>query len=117
MDYKVILPKVLAKLFPDPDVRAEAEAILSQYGTEKYHREVPRVRTAILRVAGDNLEEIRQCTEYACRDYRDALCAAEYPNQAQYRWHFFLENPDEHEKLIQEDLKQHQEWIDSIVDD
>ena len=114
MDYDSILPKALAKLFPTEDARAEVEAILSEYGTEKFHREGPRIKTAILKVAGANLDEFRRCTEIACCDYRDILCMAEYPNQSG-RWGLKDKNPEKYKKLIQKDLKQHQEWIDGIT--
>jgi hypothetical protein len=113
VDYDAILPKILAKLFPEETVRAEVEEILSEYGTEKFHREVPRVRTAILKVAGSNLDEIERCTKIACCDYRDILCMAEYPNQAG-QWELKDKNPDKYKKLVQKDLKEHKEWIERI---
>lgn len=55
MDYDLLLPTVLARFFPDPEVRAQIEAGLSQYGTESFHSEGPRVKTAVLKVALPNL--------------------------------------------------------------
>jgi hypothetical protein len=113
MDYDDILLKALAKLFPGQDTRAEVESILSGYGTEKFHREGPRVKTAILKVAGNSLSEVKRCTEIACCDYRDILCMAEYPNQSG-RWGLKDKNPDRYNKLVQKDLDQYKNWIDSI---
>ncbi|PLY01546.1 MAG: hypothetical protein C0622_07000 [Desulfuromonas sp.] len=113
MDYENILPKALAKLFPEQGVRAEVESILSAYGTEKFHREGARVKTAILKVAGNKLEEIKRCTEIACCDYRDILCMAEYPNQSG-RWGLKAKNPETYKKLVQKGLNQHKKWLESI---
>jgi hypothetical protein len=114
MDYDVIFQKALAKLFPDRVARAKVEEVLSEYGTEKFHREGPRVKTAILKVAGSNLDEIKRCTDIACCDFRDIVSMAEYPNQSG-RWHLKEKNPEKYKKLVAKDLKQHQEWIDGIT--
>jgi hypothetical protein len=114
MDYEDIFPKALAKLFPDQSARKEVEAILWEYGTEKFHGEGPRVKTAILKVAGSSLNEIRRCTEIASCDYRDILCMAEYPNQSG-RWDVKEKNPEKYAELVQKDLNQYKDWIDGIV--
>ena len=105
MDYSKIYPKALANLFPDASLRAEAEAILSQYSAN----EGLRVKTAILKVAGSNLEEIRRCTEAACLDFRDVLSWAEYP--AQLEAGFGVNDPS----LVKQDKKQYQAWIDGML--
>ena len=69
MDYDSIFPKALAKLFPAEDARAEVEAILSEYGTEKFHREVPRIKTAILKAAGANPDEVKRWHEPVYPNY------------------------------------------------
>lgn len=114
MDYEAIFPKIIARLFPEETARAEVEEILSEYGTEKFHREGARVKTAILKVAGSNLDETKRCTDIACCDFRDILCMAEYPNQSG-RWGLKDKNPEKHEKLVQKDRKQYQDWIDGMT--
>jgi hypothetical protein len=37
MDYEIIFAKVLIKLFPEAETRAEVEGVLSEYGTESFH--------------------------------------------------------------------------------
>ena len=114
MEYDQIFQRALAKLFPEQQARDEVQAILSEYGTESFHREIPRIKSAILKVAGANLEEIKRCTDIACCDYRDILCMAEYPNQSG-RWGLKEKNPEKYKKLVENDLKQHQEWIDGMT--
>lgn len=113
MDYEAIFPKTLAKLFPERAARAEVEKILAEYGTEKFHRENSRVKMAILKVAGINIDEIKRFTEIACCDYRDILCMAEYPNQSS-RFGLKEKDPEKYKKLVQKDLHQHQEWMDRM---
>jgi len=62
-----------------PGEVAAALALLEQYGTQTWHNEVVRVRVAVLKLAGGNLEELRKHLKVADRDYRDTLAAAEYP--------------------------------------
>jgi hypothetical protein len=113
MDYDGIYLTVFDKLFPDQEVRAEVEKILSAYGTKSFQRQEARIRLAILKVAGTDLAEIEKYTEFACGDYRDMLCLAEYPNQSR-RWTLRDENPKRYKELIQKDLKQYQEWIERV---
>ena len=81
IDYAAILARKIKALFPDDEARAEAVSILATYGVESYEREVPRVRLAVLKLAGVSFSELRRHVEVAKRDYRDALAAAEYPAQ------------------------------------
>jgi hypothetical protein len=61
------------------DEYASVMAILSEYGTEKWHRETTRVQLATLKVANGSVEKLRACVASAKRDCRDALAAAEFP--------------------------------------
>ena len=78
-DYEKLLPRVLAAMYPDRDVRDAVTASLSSYGSEPYHRERHRVRMGILKLAWSEPEKLATFIELACQDYRDLLCAAEYP--------------------------------------
>jgi len=81
-----------------------ARVLLSSYGTENWHREQNRVRLAILKLAGGNLQGIKQWVETAKSDYRDALAWAEYPSQ--------MKSTKSDVELQARDLKQYQDWLD-----
>ena len=56
-------------------------AMLSEYGTEKWHREPVRVRLAALKVANGSVQKLRSCIDSTKRDYRDAslmVCFDQY---------------------------------------
>lgn len=114
MDHSKLLPRLLEKLFPELEDRKLTLDILGQYGHEGFHPEQDRVRMAILKVAGRSPERIRYYTLMACRDYRDVLCAAEYPNQM---GKYFLrdQDPDLYDELIEEDKRQYQAWYLGIL--
>lgn len=76
-----ILTKTIAEMFPNARVRACVEHELRRYGEQTYHRECGRVRLAILKLAGRDLDKVRECTDAACVDYRDVLAWAEFPEQ------------------------------------
>ena len=61
-----------------PSAVDEVTALLAQYGTEKWHNEVPRVRVAVLRLGAGNIDTLKKHLGYALSDYRDALMGAEY---------------------------------------
>ena len=105
IDYSIIYSKALAKNFPDLSTRKKAEEIMTQYS----FNEALRVKTAILKVAGSDLKEIKRCTDAACLDYRDVLSWAEYPAQLKAGF----ENNDP--LLRKQDLKQYRAWIDEIM--
>lgn len=73
------LANKLAVMFPDPEKRAQVERELQRYGVESYEREHERVRLAVLKLAGANVDEVRRFVDAACGDYRDVLAWAEYP--------------------------------------
>lgn len=57
----------------------EVLVLLNTYGSQSTHREVDRVRRAILTLSRGEVERVRHNVEVAQRDYRDVLCWAEYP--------------------------------------
>ncbi len=105
---KEILSQKLTAMFPDKKTKDQAIAILAGYGTEPSEPEPDRVRLAILKLAGADMDCLQETTIGAKRDYRDVLAWAEYPNQTIAR-----ALPDGHrkEKLIQIDLKQYEDWL------
>lgn len=56
-----------------------AMALLNDFGTRSYEREAARVRLALLKLSGGDLELLRQHLQMAHTDYRDVLAGAEYP--------------------------------------
>lgn len=114
IDHSKLLPRLLDKLFPGIEERKLVSDILGQYGHENFHPEKERVRMAILKLAGRSPERIRYYTLMACRDYRDVLSAAEYPNQM---GKYFLrdQDPDLYDELVEEDKRQYQAWYLGII--
>jgi len=93
------------------DREGEILALLSEYGTEDWHREPDRVRAACLKLAGGDADRLRAEIQNAKRDWRDVLGPAEYP---EYMKHMFrIQNyPEaEQERIIDNDWRQYQEWF------
>ncbi len=101
---------VLQAAFPNEEDRSKASEILNDYGKESFHREIPRVRAAIIKAANERLEDLEKYTEIACCDYRDILCIAEYPKQSK-KWNMKKRNPEKYQKLVSEDLEQYSGWV------
>ena len=108
MDYKSILTRKLRSLFPDKEKRNEVKTILDTYGIEGYEQEPLRVRLAILKVSGSDLEEIKRMTALAKQDFRDILAWAEYPRQSK-KWSM-PEGPKKL-KLIDADRAEYNTWL------
>ncbi len=70
--------RIVARDFP-PDQVAGVQGMLPESGTKDWHREVPRVRLAILKLADGDLRKLRATLKTADQDYRDVLSYAEYP--------------------------------------
>ncbi|MBI5691435.1 MAG: hypothetical protein HZC55_15230 [Verrucomicrobia bacterium] len=90
---------------------ADALSLLEAYGSQPWHREIPRVRLAVLKLAGGNLEKLRRSLATANQDYRDALAAAEYPT---YLAKVFPGDPDSARRsgAIAADWQQYRAWLD-----
>lgn len=78
IDHAALLAAVLQKLFPRPEHREAVIGILGTYGREAFHREAPRVHLRILKLAGSDVESVKQWISPACLDWRDLLVEAEY---------------------------------------
>jgi hypothetical protein len=87
--------------------------ILSEYGTQNWHRECPRVQLAVLKLAGGNLKDLRRYIEAAKSDYRDVLAGAEYP--AYFRQNVFASEA-ERQKIIESDWHQYETWLNRNAD-
>jgi hypothetical protein len=113
-DHTKLLPRLLEKLFPLEDERELVIDIMGQYGSADFQREGDRVRMAILKLAGRSPEQIRYYTLMACRDYRDVLAGAEYPNQmGYYPWR--ENDPERLEQIKVKDMEQYQSWYLGIL--
>jgi hypothetical protein len=100
--------KKLGECFPDPQVAAEALAILDSYGTKSWHRERERVQLAILMQSEGKLERLRQLAGLADKDFRDALVGAEYPEELQASSNT---SPQEMSEIRKRDREQYEAWL------
>jgi hypothetical protein len=82
---------------------------LEEYGKKDWHREVPRVRLAILKLASGSREKLREAIAGADRDYRDVLSCAEYPS---YSSRISPTEKDEakHKHMIDADWQEYRAW-------
>ena len=113
-DYAFLLPQVVSKLFPDTATREQVTRILSSYGRESFHLEVPRVHLGILKLSGADLSAIKGWTQFACDDFRDLLIEAEY------RLSFGKDrlretNPQKYEALKKKEREQYDAWIAQVL--
>jgi hypothetical protein len=100
----------LASLFPSGTDRERARGDLAEYGGDELHRDVDRVRLAILRLSEGDPDRVSELVALALTDYRDVLAAAEYPNYSQ------LEpgidpNAPEAQEAIRADWEQYNDWV------
>jgi hypothetical protein len=99
----------LLKLFPDPENRRAADAALRRYGTESYENEPARVRLAVLKISGGDLDRIRSNVATAKQDYRDILAYAEFPRQmGQDSWKL---SPAQNRALVAADRREYEDWL------
>jgi hypothetical protein len=73
----VNLSDAIAKVFPESERSAAAEAIDAYDGNER-----ARVQVAILALAGGDMQHLRELVRAAELDYRDVLYWAEYPEES-----------------------------------
>jgi len=86
-------------------------SVVEEFGRQNWNQPSPRVRLAILKMAQGDLGRLRQATQVAIEDYRDALSAAEYPRYM--REIAFSDVPREvAQKVIDADWRQYREWLD-----
>lgn len=108
MNYENILLRKLGELFPDELNRNNAEYILNEYGIENYEYEPYRVRLAVLKLAGTNVDRLIEYIDTAKQDYRDILSWAEYPRQIKC---VSLQCDKKKQKLISDDEYEYNEWL------
>ncbi len=113
IDYEALLPIALNAMFPDEAEREIVARKLDAYGTESFHREQARVKLGVLYLASQVPEKIESFIELACTDYRDLLCAAEYPHSSR-RWGLQEKDPEKYKKLQDKEEKEYLSWVEKI---
>ena len=106
----VDVTRVVTRDFSPSDVPAVLSA-LKEYGTKDWHREVARVRLAILKLADGSVEGLHESIRTADQDYRDVLCYAEYPS------YFAKVSPTEKDEarratIVDADWQQYRQWFE-----
>jgi hypothetical protein len=114
MDHVKLLSLILIALFPNQLERKRVEKVLKKYGAEEPCRETARVRLAVLKLAGTELEQIDHYTGLACVDYRDVLAMAEYPEQMRQHYSLREKDPERYAQILKEDRKQYEGWIEAL---
>jgi len=92
-------------------------SILSDYGTESWQRGVNRVRLAVLKLAGGDLQAVRREIDVAKSDYRDVVASAEYPEYMQKVSPSGGLAEEERERIIRADWIQYQSWLNRGQDE
>lgn len=78
---------------------------------DEWHREVDRVRLAVLKLAAGSVTQLRSHIEIAKIDYRDVLAAAEYPSYMKRDPDIGRLSPGERAQIIEDDWRQYQRWL------
>ena len=85
-------------------------SILEEFGQQDWNQPSPRVRLAILKLAGRDLDRLLEETKNAIEDYRDVLAEAEYPGYSREIGFGDVTDADK-QAVIDEDWKQYYEWL------
>lgn len=93
------------------DEYASVMAILSEYGTEKWHRERARVQLAALKWANGSVRRLRTSVGSAKCDYRDVLAGAEYPAYSKIGFRIRELPAEDRDRVIDGDRRQYDEWL------
>lgn len=86
-------------------------ALLEEFGKEDWHREIHRVRVAVLKLAAGNLKHLQSQIKNACCDFRDVLAAAEYPGYFQRVPGPGQLSAQEEQRIIASDWQQYLDWF------
>jgi hypothetical protein len=110
MDYEQALVRKLNSMFEGKGIISKAISILNSYGAEEHERELPRVKLAMLKLAGSNLKEMDKFTDMGKKVYGDVLAWAEYPRQSR-KWSI-PEGPEK-QNLVKEDKEEYEKWLNT----
>lgn len=89
----------------------EVLALLAEYGLEAWHREVPRVRAAILRLGAGDVATLKIHLDYAKRDSRDVLVGAEYLGYGGLTLRESSPSAEDTQRAISNDWSSYREWF------
>jgi hypothetical protein len=113
IDYEKLLPMALKAMYPNEAKRNEVERTLGAYGTKPFHREPFRVKVGVLYLTSQEPMNFMSFVNLACSDYRDLLCAAEYPYSSK-RWGLREKDPVKFKSLEDKEKKEYLAWIRTI---
>lgn len=114
MDYENLYISALNYYYPDIKERKEAESMLSTYGSEEYHLDKFRVRSAILKLSENDLTRVHHYLEQSLSDYRDVICWAEYPQSFKW-WDLKNTNPERYKELEANDINDYLDWLSQVL--
>ena len=102
--------RIVRRDYPSQEV-PDVLTALDRYGAQKWHREVPRVRLAILKLAGGDSKNLNKFIAMADQDYRDVVSFAEYSN------YYINVAPAEaknahHDEWMTKDWEAYREWFE-----
>ncbi len=113
INYEQTLEQALKALFPDGLERDRARERLQVYGSKPYHREMARVRLGILYLTSRDPGSFEKNLALACSDYRDLLCAAEYPYSS-HPYGLRDKDPQKHRQLRDREDAEYLSWVSGI---
>ena len=105
-----LVRRKVADVFPPAD-RAAALEVLGHYGSGPAEPERDRVRLAVVKLSGGDLDLLRQWVQTAKLDYRDALAYAEYPGQMGSGASSFQTPAADLRRVEAEDRRQYLAWL------
>jgi hypothetical protein len=109
------LERKLRRLFPNAQDRRIVSAELHRYGVSASEPEPERVRLAALKLAGRNLQKLRQTIDGAKEDWEDIVNWAERPRATQSQLTNRKLNEVERRKIDEEDGKEWEQWLDTTT--
>lgn len=115
IDYQAVFPVALKHMYPDEKQRREVESRLNKYGTQSFHKEKYRVVLGVLYLAYQAPEKLETLINLACTDYRDLLCAAEYPYSSR-DWCLKDTDPEKYRILQVKEQSEYLSWVQTIAE-
>ncbi len=103
--------RIALRDFGTANIRHVLETLHS-YGKQDWNQPgSPRVRLAILKLAGGDLDRLSKCTDAAIEDFRDIVSQAEYPEYSA-KIGFEKVAPELERTVIESDWKQYRQWLE-----
>jgi hypothetical protein len=102
--------RIVRRDFPDEQFDI-VMSVLTEYGTEKWHREPSRVQLAAMKLADGDVNALRRHIDTAKQDYRDVLAAAEYPEYSKKMFRVRELPSREQNRIVDDDWRQYETWL------